>query len=121
MLPPLRGVVSVPAVAAGPDLLLLLQAVKNNGSLWGHALFARSGYSPNPEDASFERGSAFSRTFRKDPRPGVLSYVRQVAGVMAGFCSVECFHPELHTIESSSSVDARSWLVFNICVFTQTS
>lgn len=44
---------------------IFMQAVMNNGSLWAHAFFARSGYSPNPEDASFERGSAFSKTFRK--------------------------------------------------------
>lgn len=38
------------------------EAVKNNGSLYAHVFFARSGYSPDPNDPEYQPLAAFGRT-----------------------------------------------------------
>ncbi|XP_058097550.1 uncharacterized protein LOC131242735 [Magnolia sinica] len=38
------------------------EAVKNNGSLYAHVFFARSGYPPDPNDPEYQPLSAFGRT-----------------------------------------------------------
>ncbi|XP_010252372.1 PREDICTED: cleft lip and palate transmembrane protein 1 homolog [Nelumbo nucifera] len=38
------------------------EAVKNNGSLYAHAFFARSGYPPDPKDPEYQPYAAFGRT-----------------------------------------------------------
>ncbi|KAK4353495.1 hypothetical protein RND71_029013 [Anisodus tanguticus] len=39
------------------------EAVKNNGSLYAHVFFARSGYSPDPSDPEYQPLAAFGRTY----------------------------------------------------------
>ncbi|XP_060212371.1 uncharacterized protein LOC132639991 isoform X1 [Lycium barbarum] len=39
------------------------EAVKNNGSLYAHVFFARSGYSPDPNDPEYQPLAAFGRTY----------------------------------------------------------
>ncbi|XP_049403494.1 uncharacterized protein LOC125867112 isoform X1 [Solanum stenotomum] len=41
----------------------LSEAVKNNGSLYAHVFFARSGYSPDPNDPEYQPLAAFGRTY----------------------------------------------------------
>ncbi|KAK6790454.1 hypothetical protein RDI58_014254 [Solanum bulbocastanum] len=41
----------------------LSEAVKNNGSLYAHVYFARSGYSPDPNDPEYQPLAAFGRTY----------------------------------------------------------
>ncbi|KAL8473882.1 hypothetical protein ACS0TY_030660 [Phlomoides rotata] len=38
------------------------EALKNNGSLYAHVFFARSGYSPDPKDPEYQPLAAFGRT-----------------------------------------------------------
>lgn len=46
-------------------MIVSSQAVKNNGSLYAHVFFARSGYSPDPNDPEYQPLTAFGRTYRK--------------------------------------------------------
>lgn len=46
-------------------MIVSSQAVKNNGSLYAHVFFARSGYSPDPNDPEYQPLAAFGRTHRK--------------------------------------------------------
>lgn len=38
------------------------EAVKNNGSVYAHVFFARSGYAPDPSDPEYDPSATFSRT-----------------------------------------------------------
>lgn len=38
------------------------EAIKNNGSLYAHVFFARSGYTPDPSDADYEPSATFGAT-----------------------------------------------------------
>lgn len=46
----------------------LLQEVKRNGSLYAHIFFARSGFSPDPNDPEYQPLYAFGRSHRKSTR-----------------------------------------------------
>ncbi|KAI3450959.1 hypothetical protein Pfo_007624 [Paulownia fortunei] len=41
------------------------EALKNNGSLYAHVFFARSGYPPDPKDPEYQPLAAFGRTYRE--------------------------------------------------------
>ncbi|BAS89352.1 uncharacterized protein [Oryza sativa Japonica Group] len=47
------------------------EAIKNNGSLYAHVYFARSGYPVDPTDPEYEQSSAFGRTHP------VVAYLRK--------------------------------------------
>lgn len=46
-------------------MIVSSQAVKNNGSLYAHVYFARSGYSPDPNDPEYQPLAAFGRKYCK--------------------------------------------------------
>lgn len=45
--------------------MIFPQAVKHNGSLYAHVFFARSGYSPDPNDPEYQPLAAFGQTYCK--------------------------------------------------------
>ncbi|KAK6923650.1 Cleft lip and palate transmembrane 1 [Dillenia turbinata] len=60
---------NIPYAVWGPDSTRFLslkyhpsEALKNNGTLYAHAYFARSGFSPDPNDPEYEKFAAFGRT-----------------------------------------------------------
>ncbi|PHT30889.1 hypothetical protein CQW23_27226 [Capsicum baccatum] len=61
---------NIPYAVWGPESTRTLslkyqptEAVKNNGSLYAHVFFARSGYSPDPNDPEYQPLTAFGRTY----------------------------------------------------------
>ncbi len=44
--------------------MLLQQAVQNNGSVYLHAFFMPSGFSPDPADPFYKADAVFSKAFR---------------------------------------------------------
>ena len=48
-------------------MFLIFQALKNNGSLYAHVFFARSGYPPDPNDPEYQPQAAFWRTHCESP------------------------------------------------------
>ncbi|CAN4105544.1 unnamed protein product [Withania somnifera] len=60
---------NIPYAVWGPESTRTLslkyqpsEAVKNNGSLYAHVFFARSGYSPDPSDPEYQPLAAFGKT-----------------------------------------------------------
>ncbi|GMI68540.1 hypothetical protein like AT5G08500 [Hibiscus trionum] len=60
---------NIPYATWGPESTRTLsmkyypsQALKNNGSLYAHVFFARSGYPPDPNDPEYQPQAAFGRT-----------------------------------------------------------
>ncbi|KAG4113752.1 hypothetical protein ERO13_D12G002000v2 [Gossypium hirsutum] len=62
------------------------QALKNNGSLYAHVFFARSGYPPDPNDPEFQPQATFGRTHsvvaylpksRSDKRKSLLGNTKE--------------------------------------------
>lgn len=45
-------------------LFISCQSLKNNGSLYAHTFFARSGYTPDPSDPEYQPLTAFARMHR---------------------------------------------------------
>lgn len=61
---------NIPYAVWGPESTRTLslkyqpsEAVKNNGSLYAHVFFARSGYSPDPSDPEYQPLAAFGQTY----------------------------------------------------------
>ncbi|XP_022774796.1 cleft lip and palate transmembrane protein 1 homolog isoform X1 [Durio zibethinus] len=66
------------------------EALKNNGSLYAHVFFARSGYPPDPNDPEYQPQSAFGRTYpvvtylpksSSDKRKSLLGNSKDAEGV----------------------------------------
>lgn len=53
---------------------LFLQTLKNNGSLYAHIFFARSGYTPDPNDPEYQPLAAFGKTHRTNVFLGIFIY-----------------------------------------------
>lgn len=47
------------------ELFYCYQALKNNGSLYAHVFFAKSGYPPDSKDPEYQPLAAFGRTHRE--------------------------------------------------------
>lgn len=72
---------------------LFIQALKNNGSLYAHVFFARSGYPPDPKDPEYQQNAAFGRTYRKilwDYNFIVLYKSKIVFKLDSYFCYLSC-------------------------------
>lgn len=54
---------------------MFFQAVKNNGSLYAHVYFARSGYPADPNDPEYQPLAAFGRTHCKDVSLAVYIFI----------------------------------------------
>ena len=54
--------------------VFIFQALKNNGSLYAHVFFARSGYPPDPNDPEYQPQAAFGRTHRESPSLSIYSF-----------------------------------------------
>ncbi|GFP82386.1 hypothetical protein PHJA_000381700 [Phtheirospermum japonicum] len=89
--------------------LLEQQALKNNGSLYAHVFFARSGYPPDPKDTEYEPLAAFGRTYSlvASLKPSVTNEKKEKKGEMLKFLSkVKIEFKELDP-RIASSMDRR--------------
>ncbi|XVF17023.1 hypothetical protein REPUB_Repub10bG0081100 [Reevesia pubescens] len=88
---------NIPYATWGPESTRTLslnyfpsEALKNNGSLYAHVFFARSGYPPDPNDPEYQPQAAFGRTYsvvvylpksRSDKRKSLLGNSKDAEGV----------------------------------------
>ncbi|XWS44605.1 hypothetical protein CRYUN_Cryun15aG0061900 [Craigia yunnanensis] len=88
---------NIPYATWGPESTRTLslkyypsEALKNNGSLYAHVFFARSGYPPDPNDPEYQPQAAFWRTHsvvaylpksRSDKRKSLLGNSKDAEGV----------------------------------------
>ncbi|KAK8492142.1 hypothetical protein V6N13_076509 [Hibiscus sabdariffa] len=87
---------NIPYATWGPESTRTLSlnyhpsdALKNNGSLYAHVFFARSGYPPDPNDPEYQSQAAFGRTHslvaylpksRSDKRKSLLGNSKDAEG-----------------------------------------
>ncbi|XP_039016782.1 cleft lip and palate transmembrane protein 1 homolog [Hibiscus syriacus] len=88
---------NIPYATWGPESTRTLsmkyyppQSLKNNGSLYAHVFFARSGYPPDPNDPEYQPQAAFGRTHsvvaylpksRSDKKKSLLGNTKDGEGV----------------------------------------
>ncbi|XVE83478.1 hypothetical protein DITRI_Ditri16bG0091300 [Diplodiscus trichospermus] len=90
---------NIPYATWGPESIRTLslkyypsEALKNNGSLYAHVFFARSGFPPDPNDPEYQPQAAFGRTHpvvaylpksRSDKRKSLLGNSKDAEGVQS--------------------------------------
>jgi len=55
--------------------IFFFQALKHNGSLYAHIFFARSGYTPDPNDPEYQPLAAFVKTHCMNVFLGIFIYL----------------------------------------------
>lgn len=95
------------------------EAVKNNGSVYAHVFFARSGYAPDPSDPEYDPSATFSRTHSIVtylPKPKVDKRKSLLSGGEVG--DQDGSENEVNTAESNddSSLDWVSFWKPNVTI-----